>query len=97
MKRLEQEQISIRKAIRKIQDDGEDVAMDDFLAGLIADARKAAQDKLEAVEELTTLQKRQREWERVQEWLHTVEVWGRHIAQSDRDGALTYEVDTLTA
>jgi hypothetical protein len=89
VKRLEQDQLNIRKAIIRMEGDGQDVGTDDFLAGLIADGRKAAQDKAEALEEMAALERQQHEWERVQERLQNARVWCEAIAEGH--DTLSYE------
>lgn len=89
VKRLEQDQLNIRKAIIRMEGDGQDAETDDFLAGLIADGRKAAQDKAEALEEIVVLERQQHEWERVQERLQNARVWCEAVAEGH--GTLSYE------
>jgi hypothetical protein len=89
VKRLEQEQLNIRKAIIRMEGDGQDAETDDFLAGLIADGRKAAQEKADALEEMAALERQQHEWERVQERLQNARVWCEAIAEGH--GTLSYE------
>jgi hypothetical protein len=89
VKRLEQDQLNIRKAISRMEADAGDAAVDDFLAGLLADARKAAQDKLDAQEEVAALERQQHEWERVQDRLRNARVWCEAIAEGH--DSLTYE------
>jgi hypothetical protein len=87
VKRLEQQQLNARKALLQIQDDG--AGMEEFRAGLIEDARKAAQDKVETQEEIQQLERQQHQWERVQERLKHARVWCDAVTHAE--GTLSYE------